>query len=101
MFVLSERRRRNEHKRPNNPSTVDWWSLRRITKATDYVRLGLFLDEFMHSNSLSIHPRISRMVIKQLGETSPLLTFSETWDVLGPFQIGTRGNVFMRGKELV
>ena len=24
---------------------------------------------------------------------SPLLAFSDTWDVLGPFQIGTRGNV--------
>ena len=39
------------------------------------------------------------MVIKQLGETSPLLTFSETWDVLGPFQIGTRGNVFYAGER--
>ena len=33
------------------------------------------------------------MVIKQHDEMSPLLAFSKTWDVLGPFQIGTRGNV--------
>ena len=38
------------------------------------------------------------MVINQHGETSPLLTFSDAWDVLGPFQIGTRGNVFYAGK---
>ena len=41
------------------------------------------------------------MVIKQHGEKGPLLTFSDTWDVLGPFQVGTRGNVFYAGKGLV
>ena len=41
------------------------------------------------------------MVIKKHGEKSPLLTLSDTWDVLGPFQIGTRGNVLFTGKGLV
>lgn len=41
------------------------------------------------------------MVIKQDGETSPLLTLSDTWDILGPFQIGTRGKVFDAGKGLI